>query len=174
MDPLFALLEATAPAQYLKTARWGYAAVNGTHIFGIALLVGAAVPLALKMLGVWPSIRLETAVRLLRPVAVTGLTLAVLTGLLLFSIQARGLCRPHRVSGKALPDRPGNAVRPVGLAPDPTGLCRPSRSDIADLLARRPCLRPAGRVRNMKPEELQRNSRTKRIRFSIETKAPAT
>jgi len=89
MDPLLALLEATPPAQYLKTARWGYAAINGAHIFGIALLVGSAVPLALKMFGVWPSVRLETAVRLLRPVAVTGLALAILTGFALFSVQAR-------------------------------------------------------------------------------------
>ena len=100
METVLALLEATGPALYLKTARWGYAAVNGAHILGIALLVGGTVPLALKMLGAWPSIRLETVVRLLRPVALTGLILAVLTGLLLFSVQARDYAALSVFQGK--------------------------------------------------------------------------
>ena len=53
MEAFFAALETTAPAQYLRVSRWGYAAVSGAHILGIALLVGAILPLNLRLLGFW-------------------------------------------------------------------------------------------------------------------------
>ena len=51
------MLEATAPAQYLRTARWVYAGVSGAHVLGIALLVGYAASLNLRLLGFWPAMR---------------------------------------------------------------------------------------------------------------------
>jgi hypothetical protein len=51
MEAFLAAVEATAPAQYLRASRWGYAAVSGAHVLGIALLVGAVVPLNLRLLG---------------------------------------------------------------------------------------------------------------------------
>ena len=89
MEALFAALEGTALAQLLKSSRWGYAAVNAAHIFGVALLVGAVVPLNLRLLGVWRAVPRETVVRVLAPVAAGGLALALLTGPLLFSVRAR-------------------------------------------------------------------------------------
>src|SRR5690606_26256279 len=89
MDPLLAALEATAFAQYLRGARWGYAAVNGTHLLGIALLVGAIVPLDLRLLGLWRGTPVAVLARVLVPVAATGLAVAVVAGALLFSIRAR-------------------------------------------------------------------------------------
>ena len=89
MEALFAVLEATAPAQYLQASRWGYAAVSGAHILGIALLVGAILPLNLRLLGLWPSVPRANLLRVLVPVAATGLVLAVLTGPLLFSVRAQ-------------------------------------------------------------------------------------
>lgn len=89
LESALAALEATSLAQSLRVSRWGYAAVNAAHILGIALLVGSATPLALKLLGVWRSIDTVDVIRVLRPVAAGGLILAVLTGTLLFSIQAR-------------------------------------------------------------------------------------
>jgi hypothetical protein len=89
IDGALAALEATSLAQHLRVSRWGYAAVNAGHILGIALLVGSATPLALRLLGAWPGIDWTVAVRLLRPVALVGLILAVATGLALFAIQAR-------------------------------------------------------------------------------------
>lgn len=89
MEAFFAALEATAPAEYLRASRWGYAAVNGAHILGIALIVGAVLPLNLRLLGVWPSIPRATLLRVLVPTAATGLALAVLTGSLLFSVRAQ-------------------------------------------------------------------------------------
>jgi hypothetical protein len=53
VEALLAAVESTALAEYLRGARWSYAAVNGIHVFGIALLVGAIVPLDLRLLGLW-------------------------------------------------------------------------------------------------------------------------
>ena len=89
LDALFAALEGTAPAQTLRSSRWLYAGVNAAHIFAIALLIGSVVPLNLRFLGVWRSISREAMVRVLAPVAASGLALALLTGPLLFSIRAR-------------------------------------------------------------------------------------
>jgi len=88
MDGVLAALEGAAFAQALRSARWTYAAVSAGHIAGIALLFGASVPLALRILGLWSAVPRETAARLLVPVAATGLALAVATGMALFSVRA--------------------------------------------------------------------------------------
>ncbi len=89
MEALFAALEGTALAQTLRGSRWIYAGVNAAHILAIALLVGSVVPLNLRLLGVWRGISREAVVRVLAPVAASGLALALLTGPLLFSVRAR-------------------------------------------------------------------------------------
>jgi hypothetical protein len=89
MEAFLAALEATTPAQYLRVSRWGYSAVSGAHILGIALLVGAILPLNLRLLGLWPSIPRANLLRVLVPIAATGLALAVFTGSLLFSVRAQ-------------------------------------------------------------------------------------
>jgi hypothetical protein len=88
VDAVLDALVASAPAQWLRFSRWGYAAVNTTHVFGIALLVGAILPLDLRLLGVWRSVALEPLARVLVPVAVTGLFLAITTGVFLFITRA--------------------------------------------------------------------------------------
>jgi len=89
VEPLLAALEATAPAQYLRGARWGYAAVNAVHILGFGLLIGAIVPLDLRLLGVWRGVPRAAVARVLVPTAAAGLTIAVAAGLLLFAVRAR-------------------------------------------------------------------------------------
>lgn len=89
MEVLFAALEGTALAEALRGSRWAYAGVNAAHIFAIALLVGSVVPLNLRLLGAWRGISREAVVRVLAPVAASGLILALLTGTLLFSVRAR-------------------------------------------------------------------------------------
>ena len=89
MEYLFAAIEGSALAQTLRSSRWLYAAVNGAHIFAIALLIGSVVPLNLRLLGVWRSISREAVVRVLAPVAASGLILALITGPLLFAVRAR-------------------------------------------------------------------------------------
>ena len=89
MESLLAAIEGTGLAQALRTSRWLYAALNAAHIFAIALLIGSVVPLNLRLLGVWRSISREAVVRVLAPVAASGLALALLTGPLLFAVRAR-------------------------------------------------------------------------------------
>ncbi len=50
----------------------------------IALLVGAIIPLDLKLLGIWRTVPMEPLTRILVPMAAGGLTLAIITGSLLF------------------------------------------------------------------------------------------
>ena len=88
MEAFLAALEASEPARALRFSRWGYAWVNAAHILGIALLVGAIVPLDLRLLGLWRGVPRAALVRVLSPVAATGLALAVLSGALLFATRA--------------------------------------------------------------------------------------
>lgn len=89
MEALAAAIEASWPAAALRQSRWVYPAINTAHVFGIALLFGAIVPMDLRLLGVWRrDVPLAVVVRLLKPVAATGAALAVATGLMLFSVQA--------------------------------------------------------------------------------------
>jgi hypothetical protein len=77
-------LEGTALAQHLKASRWTYPLVNAGHVLGLALLVGAVLPMDVAVLRG----RGAAAVRLLRPWAVAGFVLAVACGALLFVTQA--------------------------------------------------------------------------------------
>ena len=86
-DALSALQE-LAPVAALRGSRWVYPLVNAGHVVGIALLFGAILPLDLRLLGVWRTVPLENLARVLQPVALAGLGLAVLCGLLLFSVGA--------------------------------------------------------------------------------------
>lgn len=86
---MLAGLEATTAAQTLRASRWLYAAVNAGHVFGIALLVGAILPLDLRLLGFWRSVPHAALVRVLVPMAASGLALAAVTGGLMFAIRAR-------------------------------------------------------------------------------------
>ena len=88
MEALLAALADSEPATTLRFSRWLYAAVNTTHVLGIALLVGAIVPLDLRLLGLWPGVAREGLVRVLVPVAATGLAIALVSGVLLFSARA--------------------------------------------------------------------------------------
>lgn len=89
MDTFLAGLEASGLATHLRFSRYSYPLVNAGHVLGVALLVGAIVPLDLRLLGAWPSVPLATLARVLRPVAAAGLGLAAVTGFLLFSVSAR-------------------------------------------------------------------------------------
>lgn len=77
-------LEATPLAEVLRFRRWVYPVVNAGHIVGVALLFGAILPLDLRLLGCWRSVPVRSLAQVLVPVAATGLTLACLTGPLLF------------------------------------------------------------------------------------------
>ena len=88
MDAILNALAATDVAAWLRVSRWGYAAINAGHIVGIAMLVGAILPLNLRLLGIWPNVPHTTLATVLVPVAAAGLALAVAMGTLLFIVRA--------------------------------------------------------------------------------------
>lgn len=87
MESLLAGIEATTVAQWARASRWGYAGLNAAHILGLALLVGAMVPLNLVRLG-WRRVPAQSAARLLVPTAGAGLALAIVTGAIMFASRA--------------------------------------------------------------------------------------
>lgn len=88
MEAFAAALEASALAEWLRYSRWGYATLNAFHVFGITLLIGAIVPLNLRLLGLWSSLELGPLYHMLSRVAATGLALAIASGSLLFAVRA--------------------------------------------------------------------------------------
>jgi hypothetical protein len=90
MDELAAAIEASELASFIRRSRWTYPAISAAHLLGIALLLGAILPMDLRLLGLWRrDLRPTLVVGLLRPVAATGAGLAVATGALLFTVQAK-------------------------------------------------------------------------------------
>jgi hypothetical protein len=85
---LAAALEATALAQALRVSQVVYPLVNAGHVLGIALLVGAVVPMDLRAAGLIRGPDVRSLVRFLRPFAGLGLLLAAFCGVLLFLVQA--------------------------------------------------------------------------------------
>ena len=75
-----------AIARALRGSGALYATVNAAHILGLALLVGAILPLDLRIAGGFRSVALADLARVLRPAAALGLGLATLTGALLFTV----------------------------------------------------------------------------------------
>jgi hypothetical protein len=88
LTDIAAALQSTGVATALRQSFWAYPLVNAGHIVGLALLFGAIVPLDLRLLGFWRAVSLAALSRILLPVAIAGLALAVPTGVLLFSVRA--------------------------------------------------------------------------------------
>lgn len=88
MDTVLAAFESTPVAQYLRSARWSYAVLNGTHILAVATLVGAILALNVRLLGFRREVAVDPLASVLIPVVVAGLILAVASGVLLFSVRA--------------------------------------------------------------------------------------
>jgi hypothetical protein len=90
LQEIAAAIEASAVATLLRQSRWTYPVVNALHVLGVALLVGAIVPMDLRLMRAWRAdIPLRSVLRLLRPVAAAGAGLAIVAGVLLFAVQAR-------------------------------------------------------------------------------------
>jgi hypothetical protein len=85
---LLAALEALPLAEQLRASRWSYPLVNAGHVAGIALLVGAVVPMDMRLLGLVRGPEPLALAGFLRPFAVAGLALASACGVLLFLVQA--------------------------------------------------------------------------------------
>lgn len=88
MSDFTAALETTAFATALRGSVWIYPLVNAAHILGVALLVGAIVPLDLRLLGMWRTVPVGPLWRVLTRTAAVGLAVAVMAGALLFIARA--------------------------------------------------------------------------------------
>ena len=91
MSPLtewLSALESSAPATALRGSVWAYPMVNAGHIGGVSLLIGAIIPLDLRLLGLWSTTPLAPLWRVLTRTAAVGLGLAVIFGFILFAVRA--------------------------------------------------------------------------------------
>lgn len=84
MEAWLTPLTDTSLAEWVRLSRWGYAGINTLHVLGMALLIGSIVALDLRLLGLRRHLSLGEATKLLRPLAVAGLCLALVSGALLF------------------------------------------------------------------------------------------
>lgn len=73
-------------AVWLQQSGTAYLFVNAAHILSIGLLLGAIVPLDLRLLGFFRRLPIEVLGPFLVRCAATGLALAALTGAWLFSV----------------------------------------------------------------------------------------
>jgi len=84
-----AALEASALGVLMRESTWLYPTANVLHVLAVAVLVGAALALDLRLLGVGRRlVPAEGAVRLLAPLAAGALALALPMGVLLFAADA--------------------------------------------------------------------------------------
>lgn len=96
MDMIVSFADAVNGSEFVKALKFwqtGYAIANTFHVLGIAMLVGAILPLDLRLLGFWRSVDREDLTRVLVPLAVIGLVTAVSAGSVLFSVRA-----PHYIT----------------------------------------------------------------------------
>ncbi|RUT31105.1 hypothetical protein EMQ25_09535 [Arsenicitalea aurantiaca] len=84
---LIEAIGASAPASALRTSFYVYPVVNAAHILALGMLVTSAILMDLRVLGLGRGIALPAVIAALRPVAITALVAALITGGLLFIVQ---------------------------------------------------------------------------------------
>ncbi|WP_455272375.1 DUF2214 domain-containing protein [Rhizobium herbae] len=84
---LLAWIAAWPVAVALRGSATLYLFVNAAHILSIGLLVGAIVPLDLRLLGFFGNVPVSMVGPFLARMAATGLLLAIVTGICLFSVR---------------------------------------------------------------------------------------
>lgn len=85
--PLVDWIGAWPGAVLLQRSGTAYLLVNAAHILGVGLLVGAILPLDLRLLGFFRGIPLAVIGPFLSRAAAAGVALAVVTGLWLFTVK---------------------------------------------------------------------------------------
>ena len=85
--PLIEWIGAWPGAVLLRGSGTAYLFVNAAHILGVGVLVGAILPLDLRLLGLFRAMPLAVIVPFLSRAAATGAALAIVTGLWLFSVK---------------------------------------------------------------------------------------
>jgi hypothetical protein len=86
MDMLY-WLEETAVALWVGESLWGYPILLSLHVVGLAVIVGVAVMLDLRLLGSFKGLRVESFLPLMK-FAWAGFVINAASGALLFTSQA--------------------------------------------------------------------------------------
>ena len=89
MGAVLDALAAWPGALWLQGSSTAYLFLNAAHILGLGLLLGAIVPLDLRLAGLWRQLPLQVLLPFSSRAAAAGLVLALATGLWLFTV------RPH-------------------------------------------------------------------------------
>lgn len=84
---LAAWLGAWPVAGFLRRSSSAYMLVNAAHVLGLGVVLGAILPLDLRLLGLFRSVPLAVIGPFLTRAAAIGLALAVATGVPLFSVR---------------------------------------------------------------------------------------
>ena len=89
MYEMMAMVEASLFAEALRNLGvWTYGIVNLAHIVGISLLFGAIVILDMRLLRFWQHVSVGTIATITIPIAVIGLSLAIPSGISMFTMNA--------------------------------------------------------------------------------------
>ena len=87
--PYFLWIEKTGLGHSIRQSKWTFAITEVLHLLGLTLLLGTVLIMALRLFGfVLRTKAVAEIARELRPWSLGGLTLVVLTGLLLFVSEA--------------------------------------------------------------------------------------
>ncbi|MGU3399862.1 DUF6644 family protein [Brucellaceae bacterium D45D] len=87
MLSLLAALEASDPITAIRSTPALYALVNGTHILGLAVMLGAILTVDLRVIGIWRAEGWREGLRVASPIAALGLMLSLVTGFFLFAVR---------------------------------------------------------------------------------------
>ncbi|MCL5050581.1 DUF6644 family protein [Aliidiomarina maris] len=87
LEPLWQWLAQSALASFLRSSDWAYPALSASHIIALGTLIGTVIVMDLRVLGVIRRIELVPLVPLMSQVAAVALVFALLTGVVLFSVQ---------------------------------------------------------------------------------------
>jgi hypothetical protein len=84
---LLEALEASPPAALLRTSFYLYPVVNALHILALGALVTSVAMMDLRILGLGRAIPVPVVLGHVRPITVSSLVVALITGFLLFSVR---------------------------------------------------------------------------------------
>ncbi len=91
LESLAAALNGSSFALWAARDPFAYPLANMVHVLGLALLLGPVLLMDLKLLGAFPDLPAAPFVRAVRPFAVAGLVLLLLSGPVLFAADAVAL-----------------------------------------------------------------------------------
>lgn len=84
---MFEWIESWWIAGFLRHSIWAYPIVNALHVLGLGALVTSALVMDARILGLASRLPVRAVTGLMRPVAIGALTLAAISGFLLFSVR---------------------------------------------------------------------------------------